>query len=240
MKKGIYILPNSITLCGMFFGFYAIIWSMQGNFTRAAWAIILASIFDAMDGWVARFTNSTSKFGVELDSLSDSIAFGVAPAVLLYQWSLSPFRNIGWAVAFLFVACGAMRLARFNIQMGGTERKSFTGMPIPAAAWICATTVLCFTELGWEPTKNILILIQTFVVALLMVSTLRFHSLKEIDMKKRKPFWILVAVVVLFVLVLMHPEVMLYSVSILYMMIGLVENTYLYLRDRNKPSSQKV
>ncbi len=232
MKKGIYILPNSITLCGMFFGFYAIMTSTEGHFTRAAWAIIIASVFDALDGWVARFTNSTSKFGIELDSLSDSIAFGVAPAVMLYQWSLGPFKDIGLAVTFLYAACGAMRLARFNIQMGTTERKSFTGMPIPAGAWICAATVLCYTDAGWDYQKNLLILVQTAVVALLMVSTLRFHGLKEIDMKKRKPFWLLVVVVVLFALVLMHPAIMIFSLSMLYLIVGLVENSYLFVRDR--------
>ena len=232
MKKGIYILPNSITLCGMFFGFYSIMLSTQGRFTTAAWAIIIASVFDALDGWVARFTNSTSKFGIELDSLSDLVAFGVAPAVMLYQWSLMPFKNLGLAVTFLFAACGAMRLARFNIQMGTAERKSFTGMPIPAGAWICAATVMCYTDMEWDHQKSILILVQTVIVALLMVSTLRFHSLKEIDMKKRKPLWILVLIVFLFALVLMHPEVMLFVLSMLYMLIGLVENSYIYARDR--------
>lgn len=220
----------------MFFGFYAIMLSTQGRFTHAAWAIIIASIFDAMDGWVARFTNSTSKFGIELDSLSDSIAFGVAPAVMLYQWALHPFKNIGLAVVFIYAACGAMRLARFNIQMGTTERKSFTGMPIPAAAWICSATVLCYSELGWEHSKSILILIQTFIVALLMVSTLRFHSLKEIDMKKRKPFGILVVFVVLLASVLMYPEVMIFSLSILYLSIGLIENAYIFLTTRKLPA----
>lgn len=139
MRKGIYILPNSLTLCGMFMGFYSILSSLKGDYIHASYAIIIAMIFDGLDGWVARLTNSTTKFGIELDSLSDLVAFGVAPSVLLYKWALFPFNRIGWAAAFLFMACGALRLARYNVQMGSTESKAFTGMPIPAAATIVSS-----------------------------------------------------------------------------------------------------
>lgn len=230
MRKGIYVLPNTITLCGMFAGFYAIVSALQGNFTHSAWAILVAGVFDALDGWVARLTHSTTRFGIELDSLSDVIAFGVAPASLVYKWSLTPFGRIGWAAAFLFVACGAMRLARFNIQMGSSERRSFTGMPIPAAAGILAAMTLFYNELGWDSEGSYFVLLITILCSVLMVSTLRYHSLKEINLKERKPFWILVSLVMTFVIVVAHPEIALFALAALYLSSGIAEWLYLHLR----------
>jgi CDP-diacylglycerol--serine O-phosphatidyltransferase len=230
MRKGIYILPNSLTLCGMFAGFYAIIAVLEGNYVHSAWAILIAAVFDGLDGWVARLTHSTTRFGIELDSLSDVIAFGVAPAALLFKWSLMPFGRVGWAAVFLFVACGALRLARYNIQMGSTEKKSFTGMPIPGAAFVAATMVLFYTEVGWNPQKSLLILFTTFLISILMVSTLRFHSAKELDLSRRKPFWILVALVIIFVFVIMHPETALFTFAMLYLIGGIAENAYIYFK----------
>jgi CDP-diacylglycerol--serine O-phosphatidyltransferase len=234
MKKGIYILPNSITLCGMFAGFFAIISVLKGDYVVAAWAILVASVFDGLDGWVARLTYSTTKFGIELDSLSDVIAFGVAPAALLYKWALMPFGRVGWAAAFLFIACGALRLARYNIQMGSAEKKSFTGMPIPAAAGVVLSMVLFYGEMGWVPEKSYFILSVTFLVSILMVSTLKFHSPKEIEIKKRKPFWALVGVVLSFVIVGMHPEVALFAIAVVYTTGAIIENAYLLLRGEQR------
>lgn len=233
MKKGIYILPNTLTLCGMFCGFYAILAALKGNYLHAAWAIIVANIFDGLDGWVARLTHSTTRFGIELDSLSDLIAFGVAPAVMLYKWALMPFGRVGWAAAFLFMACGALRLARYNVQMGSTESKSFTGMPIPGAATIVATLVIFYYEI-WNkpPVKNYFILIFTFFLAILMVSTLRFHGAKELDFRKRKPFWILVAIVMIFMLIVIHPPVALFVFAMLYLVGGIIENIFVYYKKR--------
>ena len=143
-KKGVYLLPNTLTLCGMFSGFYAILSAINGDFLYSAWAIILANIFDGLDGWIARLTNTSTRFGIELDSLSDLVAFGVAPSVLMYKWVLAPFDRVGWAAAFLFVACGALRLARFNVQTGAPGSKAFKGMPIPAAATILASIVILY------------------------------------------------------------------------------------------------
>ena len=232
MKKGIYILPNSLTLCGMFFGFFSILAAIKGNYLHASWAIMIATIFDGLDGWVARLTNSTTRFGIELDSLSDLVAFGVAPAVLAYKWSIAPFGRIGFVVAFLFVACGALRLARYNIQMGSTESKAFTGMPIPGAAGVLAALVIFYHEIspGSLPEKNIFILLLTTTLALLMVSTLKFHGLKEIKFKKRKPFWILVAVVLGFAVIVIHPPVALFVFAMIYLAEGLIENIYMYYK----------
>ncbi|MBI5196858.1 MAG: CDP-diacylglycerol--serine O-phosphatidyltransferase [Nitrospirae bacterium] len=233
MRKGIYILPNALTLCGMFLGFYAILASFKGSFIHAAWAILIANIFDGLDGWVARLTHSTTKFGIELDSLSDLIAFGVAPAVLLYGWSLHYFGRFGWGAAFLYVMCGALRLARFNVQMGSAESKAFTGMPIPGAATIATSSVLFYHEMwGSLGGKNYLILALIFVLAILMVSTLRYHGLKEIDPKRRKPFWILVVFVIVLVLVAMHPENMIFIFAMCYMLWGIIENAVMFYKKR--------
>lgn len=230
MRKGIYILPSSLTICGMFAGFYAILASLKGNYIHAAWAIMIATVFDGLDGWIARLTHSTTRFGIELDSLSDLVAFGMAPAVMLYSWSLMPFGRIGWAAVFLFVACGALRLARYNVQMGSTEKKSFTGMPIPGAASIIATTAIFYNQMDWSATKSLFILFLTFVLSILMVSTLRFHGAKELDFGKRKPFWILVAIAVIFAVIVMHPEIALFVFAMLYLITGIVENIYIYYR----------
>ncbi len=235
MRKGIYLLPNSLTLCGMFCGFYALLAALKGNYLHAAWAIMIANIFDGLDGWVARLTHSTTRFGIELDSLSDLVAFGVAPAVMLYNWALAPFGRLGWAAAFLFVACGALRLARYNVQMGSTESKAFTGMPIPGAATVVATLVIFYHNI-WDsaPEKSYLILILIVTLAVLMVSTLRFHGAKEIDFSKRKPFWFLVAIVMVLVIIVIHPPIALFMFAMIYLLGGILENIFLYYRKKKQ------
>jgi CDP-diacylglycerol--serine O-phosphatidyltransferase len=233
MRKGIYLLPNTLTLCSMLLGFYSILSTLKGNYVYAAWAILFATIFDGLDGWVARLTNSTTKFGIELDSLSDLVSFGVAPAVMMYKWALAPFGRIGWAAAFWFMACGALRLARYNVQMGSTESKSFTGMPIPGAATIIASLILFYHEmLDMPPGKNILILGLTVLLAFLMVSTLKYHGAKEIDFRQRKPFWILVAFVLGLTIIVMHPPISLFLFAMIYLLGGIIENIYLFYKKR--------
>jgi len=233
MRKGIYVLPNTLTLCSMLLGFYSILSSLKGNYEHAAGAILFATIFDGLDGWVARLTNSTTKFGIELDSLSDLVSFGVAPAVMMYNWALAPFGRIGWAAAFWFMACGALRLARYNVQMGTTESKSFTGMPIPGAAGIVASLVLFYHEV-WDVAlgKNIFILGLTILLAFLMVSTLKYHGAKEINFKQRKPFWILVAFVLVVAIVIIHPPISLFIFAMIYLIGGIIENIFIFLRKR--------
>lgn len=240
MRKGIYILPNSLTMCGMFAGFYAILAALKGNFVPAAWAIMIAIIFDGLDGWIARLTHSTTRFGIELDSLSDLVAFGVAPAVILYKWALMGYGRIGWAAAFLFVACGALRLARYNVQMGSTEKKSFTGMPIPGAASIVAATVIFYNKMDWSAEKSLFMLLLSFMLSILMVSTLRFHGAKELDFSKRKPFWILVAIAVIFAIMVMHPEIALFVFAMVYLIAGIIENVYLYYKKIKNTNQSQV
>lgn len=239
MRKGIYILPNTLTLCGMLLGFYSILASLKGNYIHAAWGILFAAVFDGLDGWIARLTHSTTRFGIELDSLSDLVAFGVAPAVLIYKWALVPFERIGWIAAFWFLACGALRLARYNVQMGSTESKAFTGMPIPAAAIVIATLVLFYHDI-WDtfPGKNISILGLTILLAFLMVSTLRFHGAKEVDFRQRKPFWILVAFVIILMLIVVHPPITLFLFAMFYLIGGIIENVILYFRRRNSQGKE--
>jgi CDP-diacylglycerol--serine O-phosphatidyltransferase len=219
----------------MFSGFYSIVASFNSDYERAAWAILIASIFDVLDGWVARLTHTTSKFGIEIDSLSDAISFGVAPGVLVYSWSLQSFGKIGWLGAFFMVACAALRLARFNVQMGSEEKKHFTGLPSPAAALMIATTVLAYQEvidilkqLQYERLADMIsldywVLVLTFTVAGLMVSNITYHSLKEANLKERRPFGLLVGIVAILVVIAYHPALVLFLVILAYVLLGIGE-----------------
>jgi CDP-diacylglycerol--serine O-phosphatidyltransferase len=217
----------------MFCGFYAIIAALNGDFLHAAWAIVIANIFDGLDGWIARLTNTSTRFGIELDSLSDLVAFGVAPAVMMYKWELLNYDRIGWAAAFLFVACGALRLARFNVQTGTSVSKAFKGMPIPAAATILASIVIFYYEF-WQgmPEKNIIFLLITIFLSLLMVSTLRYHGVKEIDFKERKPFWFLTVFVILLFVLLIHPSTAIFIFAMTYLFWGIIENIALLFKKK--------
>lgn len=239
MKKGIYILPNAFTLMGMFGGFLAIIYAIKGNFPVAAWAVMVAMVFDGLDGFVARLTGSATRFGIELDSLSDLVAFGVAPAIIIFQISINAFGRLGWVGAFLYVACGALRLARYNVQMVTAERKSFMGLPIPGAAVIISTLVLFADDLHIDLYDKWLVLVLTYVLALFMVSTLRFHGLKELNIKGRKPFWLLVAVVIVLVIVAARPEIALFGFAMLYLLVGIVENIILLAQKRGRQITEK-
>ena len=244
MRKGIYLLPNLITLSSMFAGFYSIVASFNSDYERAAWAILVASIFDVLDGWVARMTHTATRFGIEIDSLSDAISFGVAPGVLVYSWSLQSFGKIGWLAAFFLVACAALRLARFNVQMGSEEKKHFTGLPSPAAALMIATTVLAYQEVidilnGLQFTRladmislDYWVLALTFVVAGLMVSNITYHGIKEANLKERRPFGLLVGIVALLGVVAYHPSLVLFLISLVYVVLGIGEALFKLLKSR--------
>ena len=239
-KKGVYLLPNALTLCGMFCGFFAIMSAINGNFLHAAWAIILANIFDGLDGWIARLTNTSTRFGIELDSLSDLVAFGVAPSVMMYKWALMPFGRLGWAAAFLFVACGALRLARFNVQTGVPGSKAFKGMPIPGAATILSSVVIFF-YVHWDglPEKHVFFPALTITLALLMVSTLRYHGLKEVDFKEKKPFWVLIVFVLVLFVLLIHPSTAIFLFAMAYLVWGIIENSMLIIKKRRQKREEQ-
>jgi CDP-diacylglycerol--serine O-phosphatidyltransferase len=248
MRKGIYVLPNLITLSSMFAGFYSIVASLNSDYERAAWAIMIASVFDVLDGWVARITHTATRFGIEIDSLADVISFGVAPGVLVYTWTLSSFGKIGWLGSFFLVACAALRLARFNVQMGSTEKKHFTGLPTPASALVIASTVLAYEEiihilehlklvqLADVVGKDYWVLALTFILAGLMVSNITYHSLKEANLKERRPFGILVVIAAFLAVVAYHPELVLFLVSISYVAVGILE-AFFKLFKRQKPAA---
>lgn len=218
----IYLLPNMLTTANLFFGFFAVIQAVRGEFILAAYSIVAAAVFDLLDGRAARLTRSTSKFGAEYDSLCDCVSFGMAPAVTLYLWALQPFGRMGWLACFLFVACGALRLARFNVQANVVEKAYFQGLPIPMAAGIVASSILAFQDLGWEPSGNPLILAMTFLLAFVMVSTFRYRSFKDLDLKSRMPFRYLVIGVTVMALVAYRPEVNLFLLFLTYATLGAV------------------
>jgi CDP-diacylglycerol---serine O-phosphatidyltransferase len=223
LKKGVYILPNFLTSLSLFCGFYAIVSTMRGDYLQAAWAIIVSGLFDGLDGRIARMTNTTSKFGVEYDSLADLVAFGVAPAVLAYGWVLSGYGRWGWVAAFLYVACGAIRLARFNVQSVGSGKGNyFTGLPIPAAAGMVATTIIfCFhMEIADKAVLSILFIGMIYVLAFFMVSTIRFQSFKQFDFRSRKPFNAVILAILLIYIVASEPQIMLFAMGLTYVLSG--------------------
>ena len=218
----IYVLPNLLTTVNMFFGFFAIIYSINGNFTWAAYAIVVGAVFDQLDGRVARATNSTSRFGAEYDSLSDLISFGLAPGLMLFLWSLEPFGRLGWLASFFYVACGALRLARFNVQAASLEKAYFQGLPIPMAAGIVASSVLAFEDLELDATRSWALLAMTILLGFTMVSNFRYRSFKDFDFRHRRPFEYLVFGVFLFAMVAIRPETSLFVLFMTYATLGAV------------------
>lgn len=222
--KGVYLLPNILTSVSLFAGFYSLVSTLNGQLSRAAWAIILALLFDNLDGRMARATRSTSRFGLEYDSLADLISFGVAPAVLLYLWALKPFGKLGWLAAFLYLSSAALRLARFNVQVDSVESKRFVGLPSPAAGCAVATLFLFYNSLGrGEPVHSAAILVLVFLLAFLMVSNVKYRSFKEANLLRRHPFSTLFILVLLIVLVAAEPILLLFSLFYVYLVSGPVE-----------------
>ena len=241
-RKGIFLLPNLFTTGALFAGFYAIIAAMKGQFEIASIAVFLAMLLDGLDGRVARLTNTQSAFGAEYDSLSDMASFGLAPALVLYQWSLVDlvslgplWGKIGWLGAFIFTASAALRLARFNTQVGTADKRYFQGLPSPAAAavtvgavWVCATYGIDGVDV------MIPALFLTVIAGLLMVSRFSYYSFKDLDLKKRVPFFTVLLVLLVFVLVSIETPTVLFSLSFLYMISGPVIALFRSIRKRRK------
>lgn len=219
--KGIFILPNLFTSASLFGGFYAIIAAIQGRYEAAATAIIISSIFDGLDGRIARFTRTTSHFGTEYDSLSDLVAFGVAPAILAFLWALKPFGRLGWLAAFMYVICGALRLARFNVEKSGVKTNYFKGLPIPAAACFIASLVLFAGAFnGFAGNRDIIIIIMIYALSFLMVSSINYLSFKEFNIRNQKPFNVLVAVILIFIVIAYKPKILLFLIGLTYVLSG--------------------
>ena len=218
-RRGVYLLPSMFTLANMFSGYACIVYAMRGELERAAPLIGLAIIVDMLDGRVARMTGSTSQFGIEFDSLADVISFGVAPAILAFQWGLHPLGRVGWAAGFIFVAGAAIRLARFNIQTGTVDKKYFVGLPSPAAAAVPATTIFLYPEGFQSPLAALGVLALVIVPGLLMVSTIRFYSFKTLDLQSRRAYPVL-ALLALGLALLSAHEIMLVVIAYAYMISG--------------------
>ena len=224
-KRGIYLLPSVLTTFGMFAGFYSIISSINGEFTIAAISIMIAMMWDTLDGRVARLTNTQSAFGAEYDSLADLVSFGLAPALLVYEWTLYELGRFGWLAAFVYLACAALRLARFNTQVGISDKRFFQGLPSPAAAgviasmiWLKIWTFASFDSevisLGYYLGAGI-----TILCGILMVSNVRYYSFKELDSKKAS-FRFLLLIVLSLIILMYKPNIILFTGFFLYLLSG--------------------
>ncbi|RWX47417.1 CDP-diacylglycerol--serine O-phosphatidyltransferase [Candidatus Electrothrix aarhusensis] len=235
-----YALPSMLTCTSLFSGFYSIVASINGDFFPAAVAILVAGIFDGLDGRVARLTDSTSRFGMQLDSLCDLVSFGVAPALLAYLWGLIPYGRYGWLAAFLYVATTALRLARFNSMAEepedeNNENHDFVGLPCPAAAGAIATMVMFFRYLGTtDPVKHFSILLLVYLLSYLMISTHRYLSFKKVRVPREKRFQAVVGMVLILILLATEPPVTLFATTLLYALSGLALELYTFLRKRKE------
>ncbi|AGA85611.1 MAG: CDP-diacylglycerol--serine O-phosphatidyltransferase [Gammaproteobacteria bacterium HGW-Gammaproteobacteria-9] len=229
--RGIYLLPNLFTTANLFAGFFSIITAINGNFYVAAATVFVAMVLDSLDGRVARLTNTQSAFGAEYDSLSDMVAFGLAPAVLAYEWALSELGNVGLTVAFIYVACAALRLARFNTQIGKVDKRWFIGLASPAAAGVVAGwvwAVWALDEVGIRGVDLPLVLVMLFALmvaaaGLLMVSNIKYYSFKDLDLKGRVPFVAILVVVLVFAVVFSDPPRILLLIFLAYAVSGPVQ-----------------
>lgn len=224
-KRGVFLLPNLFTTAALFAGFFAIVSAMNGMYENAAMAIFAAMIFDGLDGRVARLMNAQSKFGAEFDSLSDMVSFGVAPALIVFSWGLIPLGKFGWGVAFLYVACAALRLARFNTQIDTADKNYFTGLASPSAAavmagmiWVCAEEGLVGDNLPFELSLFAGVLMA--VIGFLMVVNVRYNSFKGIDLRGRVPFVVIILIVLVFALVSLDPARVLLATAMIYAISG--------------------
>jgi CDP-diacylglycerol--serine O-phosphatidyltransferase len=243
VKKGIYVLPNLFTSGSLFCGFYSICASMKGDYHLAAIPILIAFVLDGLDGRIARMTNTTSKFGSQYDSLADLVAFGVAPAILVYTWALMTYGKWGWLAAFLFITCGALRLARFNVQIGLIESKVFNGLPIPGAAAVIATGILLFFKLGGGGRfENPSILIVVVGLSLLMVSSIKYYSFKDLNYFSRKPFTSLVMMILILIIVIAEHQIMMFTFAFGYSLSGpswalfrIAKKEYMSMKEKKTP-----
>jgi CDP-diacylglycerol--serine O-phosphatidyltransferase len=234
-SRGIYLLPNLFTTAALFAGFYAVLAAMNDQFEKAAIAIFVAMILDGLDGRVARLTNTQTAFGAEYDSLSDMVAFGLAPSLVMYEWALAGLGKPGWLAAFIYTAGAALRLARFNSQLDTADKRFFTGLPSPSAAAVLAGAVWVAADHGLDPSITAWgALLLTATVGLLMVSNIRFHSFKQIDPKGKVPFFVVVVVMLVFAVILTEPPLVLFGIFVAYTLSGPALGVRRNLRKRRR------
>ncbi len=246
-RRGIYLLPNLFTTAGLFAGFYAIVSAMSGKFEAAAIAIFVAMIMDGIDGRVARLTNTSSEFGVQYDSLSDMVCFGLAPALVVFEWALRSmleqgwlWSKLGWLAAFIYTAGAALRLARFNTQVGSADKRYFQGLPSPSAAGVLAGLVWFSEDNGLNGGDMWMVgALLAASMGALMVSNVRYYSFKEIDFKNRVPFVALIMIVVVFVVISSHPPSVLFTGFLVYAISGPVLTLYQIRKRRRQRKLQQ-
>ncbi|QJR82132.1 CDP-diacylglycerol--serine O-phosphatidyltransferase [Alteromonas pelagimontana] len=225
-RKGIYLLPNLLTTAGLFSGFYAVVASMNGRFEAAAIAVFIAMVFDSLDGRVARITNTQSEFGAEYDSMADMVSFGVAPALVAYNWGLTELGKFGWLAAFIYVAGAALRLARFNTQVGVADKRFFQGLASPAAAAVVSGLVWVGQGYGLNGDDwGVVVALVTGIAGLLMVSNFKYNSFKEVNWHGKVPFVAILIVMLIFVVVATEPALVLFLVFLMYALAGPI-NTF--------------
>lgn len=220
-SRGIYLLPNLFTVTALFAGFYAIVSAMKGHFNNAAIAIFIAMIMDSLDGRIARLTHTQTAFGAEFDSLSDMVSFGVAPALVVYSWALTHLGKIGWLAAFIFAVAVALRLARFNIQIGQVDKRYFIGLACPAGAGVIASMVWVSQQFAWStPFVYAVAAVITVVIGMLMVSNLRYRSFKDLDVRGKVPFVAIIVLVLIYVFISIDPPQILFLIFTGYALSG--------------------
>ncbi len=221
-RRGIYLLPNLFTTASLLAAFYAIVAAMDGRFEPAAMSIFVSMVLDGMDGRIARLTNTQSAFGAEYDSLSDLIAFGLAPSLVIYTWSLQSLGKIGWLAAFIYAACTALRLARFNTQIGSVDKRYFQGLASPAGAALVAGLVWFVEEShpGMGAAMAPVSLLVTVLSAALMVSNIRYHSFKDLDLHGKVPFVSVLVILLVFVFISLDPSLVLFTIFSFYALSG--------------------
>jgi CDP-diacylglycerol--serine O-phosphatidyltransferase len=246
--KGIFLLPNLFTTAALFGGFYAIIAAMKGQFEIAAVAIFISMVLDGLDGRVARLTNTQSDFGAEYDSLADMVSFGVAPGLVVYQWSLLYLANdsmllgkLGWLGAFIYTTCTALRLARFNTQVGTADKRYFQGLASPAAAamlmgavWVCETYGIAGQDVRYPA------LVLTIISGGLMVSRFSYYSFKDLDLRKKVPFVVVLIIMLIFVFLSIEQATVLFSIFFLYLLSGPIVSLFRWNRNRIRRTSDNV
>ena len=221
-RRGIYLLPNLFTTGALFAGFYAIMAAVASHFEAAAIAIFTAMVLDGMDGRIARLTNTQSEFGVQYDSLSDQASFGLAPALVIFHWSLFTMGKLGWLAAFVYAACTSLRLARFNTQVSVADKNYFQGLPSPAAAALIAGIVWLGDSYGLKDGTELVVLTfpMTIIAGILMVSNIRYHSFKQLDLRGRIPFIAVLIIVLVFVFIASEPPTILFLIAAGYALSG--------------------
>ncbi|WP_409450639.1 CDP-diacylglycerol--serine O-phosphatidyltransferase [Aquabacterium sp. J223] len=239
-RKGIYILPNLFTLAALFGGFYAIVMAMNGQFELAAIGIFCAAVLDSLDGRVARMTNTQSAFGEQMDSLSDMVSFGAAPALIMYEWALKGLGKLGWLAAFVYCAGAALRLARFNTNIAVVDKRFFQGLPSPAAAALIVGFIWLLDDAQWKDVFRVNWLAWTafaltLYAGLTMVTNVPFYSFKDVSFKRTVPFIVIVAIALAFALIAYHPPTVLFALFVVYGFSGY--GVYLYKRMKGRPVS---